>query len=313
MPLRAVFSILFVAALCARGQGVYNTTVDPCRYELTIPQPEAAVRGVWVFFDRGREVVDFYNDAGVFRIAERERLALLLARHCAAHDDAQTEGAARQLFAALDQLAQSSKHGELPKTKVIAFGFGGAGPLVARLSGIAPDRVLAVIAYAPGQLESPGLDTVDLPPAAAQVPQLIIANGADTVAGTRKPFEYFERNFIRGAPWVFAIQNGVPQDGGLANALPLISAWMETVLDDRPVFAPGQGSGWWLYIKNEPTSMRDADGAALDRVSNARVDKGGSRAPGGYVAAGWTPGKKAAAAWLDFVKKQSHSVNSKYP
>jgi hypothetical protein len=315
------------------AQGVYSTTVTPrvdddilapCQYELTIPQTGVATRAVWVIFDRGREVADLYNSPGVFRFAGKERLALLLARHCRAKDREDmnvdpAKGIGHALFQALDQLANESHHSELASSKVIVFGFSGAASLAARLPGYAPDRVLASIAYAPGQYEPLGMDTVDLPPAAAAIPQLIIANGADTVNGTKQPVKFFRKYFDKGSPWVLAIQNGVPHHGGLANTKPLMFAWIETILNATPgstgitALAAGQRGGWWLYLRTARTARRDNWKNPVDRVTNARIEKAGAAAPRGYIGAGSMPSRKAANEWLAFVKQRQHKVNTKYP
>jgi dienelactone hydrolase len=319
MPMLVPFSAPALAQGPAYGQAVYTTTVtprtgedlrSPCQYELTIPQPAVAARAVWVIFDRGREVTALYNDPEVFRFADKQRLALLLARHCASTEREDmnvdpSKGIGRALFTALDQLAQASKHGELETAKIIAFGFSGAGSLVARLPGFAPDRVLAAIPYAPGQYEPLGMDTIELSPAAAAIPQLIIANGADTVNGTRRPLDYFTRYFEKGAPWTFAIQNGVPHHGALANARPLMFAWIEGVLDSP--------AAWSLYMRNAPADVLDEWKSPVLRITGARIEKPGASPPGNYVPAGRAPSRKAANEWLSFVRKPQHPVNSKYP
>jgi hypothetical protein len=58
-------TVLLVAASCLAAQGaVYQTAVAPlpdddlastCQYELTLPDRERNVRGIWVIFDRGRD------------------------------------------------------------------------------------------------------------------------------------------------------------------------------------------------------------------------------------------------------------------
>jgi hypothetical protein len=325
--------ILVLFGGLAPAQGVYSTTVTPraddnimsaCQYELTIPQTNVAMRATWVLFDRGREIVDLYNHPDVFRFADRERIALLLARHCASKEredmDVDPEhGIGRALFRALDQLGQASKHGELQTGKVIVFGFSGAGSLSGRLPGFAPDRVLASIDYAPGQYDPLGMDTIQLSPAAAAIPQLIVANGEDPVNGTKRPLDYFQKYFEKGAPWVFALQNGVPHHGGLANLRPLMFAWIESILDATPestgvtALAAGQRSGWWLYIRTSPTKTRDEWKNPVLEATDARIEKAGAGVPSNYMAVGWVPSRKTANEWLAFMKKPKHPVNTKYP
>src|SRR5436305_14743313 len=119
------------------------------------------------------------------------------------------------------------------------------------------------------------------------VPQLVVANGADPVNGTKRPMDYFNRYFERGAPWMLAIQNGVPHHGGLANAKALMLAWVESILDATPettgltALSPGQRGGWWLYLRTEPTNLVDEWKAPVARVADAKIEKVGASAPGG--------------------------------
>jgi hypothetical protein len=110
----------------------------PCGYELTLLDPARTIRGVWVIFDRGRDMLRYYGDPDVQAFAGRHDLALLLAFHCRAkstNGDINVEpakGLGRALFAALGQLGQMSKHPELGSVGVILMGFSGTGTLVAR-------------------------------------------------------------------------------------------------------------------------------------------------------------------------------------
>ncbi len=289
-----------------------ESTAGPCRFELTIPRPEAATRAVWVIYDRGRETKDFYNDSDLFHFAESNRLALLWARHCPANnnqgeiDPNPARGLGRALFASLDQLATASKHGEFSSSKVIVFGFGLDGVLAARMPTFAPDRVLASIVYAPAA----EVHTVVLESAPAGIPQLIIANGADTAESIAGAREYFSKNFVNGAPWALAVQNGVPKYGGLENIKPILFPWLQSIIETVPditgpaVIRNNQRSGFWLYVST------DENGSA---VKDAKTEKVGADAPRGFLAAGWVPTKKAAKEWQRFERKSSHPVNSKYP
>ena len=174
-------------ALHAQGV-VFQTSVAPqadedlasdCRYEITLTNSSRTVRGVWVIFDRGRDMLRYYGDPDVQAFAERHDLALLLAFHCGAKSsDAggdinvdPSKGIGRALFSALTQFAQSSRHAELASAKVILLGFSGAGSLAGRFPAYAPDRVLAVIAANPGH-NPLGVDTIDLSRKTAAVPAI---------------------------------------------------------------------------------------------------------------------------------------------
>ena len=71
---------------------VFQTSVAPqadedlasaCRYEITLMDPSRPVRGVWVIFDRGRDMLRYYGDPDVQAFAQRHDLALMLPFHCA--------------------------------------------------------------------------------------------------------------------------------------------------------------------------------------------------------------------------------------
>ena len=83
-----------LAAAPVRAQGaVFQTSVSPlpdedlasaCQYELTLTDRQRAIRGVWVIFDRGRDILQIYGDPDVRAFARRHDLALLLPFHCRA-------------------------------------------------------------------------------------------------------------------------------------------------------------------------------------------------------------------------------------
>jgi dienelactone hydrolase len=119
------------------------------------------------------------------------------------------KGIGRALFAALDQFAELSGHRELASARLILLGFSGTGSLVGRFAGYAPDRVMAVVATHPGH-NPLGLETIDLTPEAANIPQFILAGSTDRITGTERPYAYFRKYFDRGAPWTFVVQNRTP-------------------------------------------------------------------------------------------------------
>jgi hypothetical protein len=59
-----------------------------CRYEMLLPDRTQTVRAVWVVFDRGRDMLRYYDAADVQAFAHRHGLALLLAFHCRARSGA---------------------------------------------------------------------------------------------------------------------------------------------------------------------------------------------------------------------------------
>jgi len=137
--------------------------------------------------------------------------------------------------------------------------------LAARFAGYAPERVVAVIAANAGHYDPVGLDTIQMSDRAAVVPQKVIASSGDAVSGTRRPYDYFRRHLDRGAPWVFAVQNGVPHCC-VINARTLVIDWLEQVAipslaGKGPIVRSG---GYYGFFETTPSVADDcpARGAA---------------------------------------------------
>jgi hypothetical protein len=172
--------------------------LQPCQYNLSLPESREPVRAVWVIFDRGLDNASFYQSRQVRAFAAARNLAMVLALHCRSKEREDmnvdpAKGIGRALFTALDQFADSAARPELRSVPLVAMGWSGAGSLVGRLAGFRPERFLAGILYAPGQYEPLGMDTIELSPEAIRKPQLIIAGGADDHVGTERPYRYFRR------------------------------------------------------------------------------------------------------------------------
>jgi dienelactone hydrolase len=298
-----------------------------------MPDPSRTIRGVWVIFERGRDMLRYYGDPDVQAFARKHALALLLPFHCAAKSytepDARGEmnvdpskGLGRALFTALMQFASASGHPELASAKVTLLGFSGTGSLVARFAAYAPDRVLAVIASDPGHFDPLGVDTIDVPDAALRIPQLIIAGGADAVSGTERPYAYFRKYFERGAPWTFVVQNDTPHCC-IINAKELVLEW----LDAAAMRGLNRSSGSYAFIKTSPTtvnecpapspparpiwcrSSQDNWGGKNWSASEAAVERHPTP-PAGMIPAGWLPTRQFAKLWRTFVSEAEHPITS---
>ena len=119
-------------------------------------------------------------------------------------------GLGRALVTALDQFATQSGHEELRSAKLLLFGFSATGSLALRMAAYIPKRTAATVAYAPGQYEPFGVDTVVTSREVAVTPQFIIANGRDDRNGTARPCAYALALRAQGAPITFVIQNNTP-------------------------------------------------------------------------------------------------------
>ena len=299
----------------------------PCSYEMTLTDPSRRVTGVWVIFDRGRDMLRYYGDPDVQAFARQHDLALLLAFHCRAkaYEDIDVDparGIGRALFAALSQFGQRSGHPELSSARVVLLGFSGTGSLVGRFPEFAPDRVLAVIPTGPGHFDPLGVDTIRLSPKAAAVPQLILTGGSDPVSGTQRPYSFFRRHFDQGARWTFVVQNRTPHCC-VINAKALVLEWLEAVVIQRIT----RNAGWYGFIRTTasdledcPTprpalvppwchSARDTWGGENWLVSAAKIDRT-ANAQDGMLPAGWLPTRSFARRWRSFVSQPEHPITS---
>jgi len=317
---------------------VFETSVTPqpdedfaaaCRYEITLTNPSRTVKGVWVIFERSRDMLLYYQDADVRTFARRHDLALLFPFHCQSKSPETggdmnvdpPKGIGRALFSALSQLAQTSSHPELASAKLILLGFSGTGSLVGRLAQYAPTRVLAVIPTDPGHFDPLGVDTISLSPTAAAIPQLILTGSADAVSGTQRPYAYFRRYFDQGAPWTFVVQNKAPHCC-IMNARALILEWLDAVVVQRATRA----TGWYGFIETRPSeamdcpdqsspparpswcrSTKDTWGGANWAVNRATIERR-PNPPQGMKPAGWLPTDAFAKRWISFVTQPEHPV-----
>ena len=323
------FFVITVPCLARTLQ--YRTYVVPkpdetlqgnCEYQLTIPDAKTPVSSVMVVFERGWQFGNLYFDPAIAAFSTEHRMAMMLAQHCRSKeredmDVVPEHGIGRALLTALDQLAKITHHPELAWSKLILLGFSGAGSLVARMTTFVPERIVAGVEYAPSQYDPLGMDTIDLPDKALIVPQLIIANGADPVSGTKRPYEYFERHRKRNAPLTFLVQNRVPHCC-VANMTPLVLLWLADVLRERaptaaqrPLRTIDQASAWRGFIKTQPSNVKDDWKESVWNVSEAWIEPHGrhSSLPDAQDA-GWLPSKRFAAAWLAFEQEPEHPITS---
>lgn len=274
--------------------------LHPCEYRMALPDTELPVKAVWTIFDRGQDYLKWFEDRQIRAFAHGHQLALVLAMHCRSREREDMivipeKGVGRALFTALDQFAGLARRPELKSAGIIAMGWSGAGSLVGRLAEYRPERYVAGIAYAPGQYEPLGMDTIELSNQAIRSPQLIIANGADNINGTERPYGYFRKYFDRGAPWSFAVQNRTPHCC-LQNAAPLILDWLHAVLT---IDAKNRGAGSHGFLRVEISGTRDEWKRPVFNAISSRVGAK-SKARPGELPAGWMPSTVFAQTWLTF-------------
>jgi hypothetical protein len=278
--------------------------LQPCQYQMVLPETTSPIRAAWVIFDRGQDYLQWFRDRRVRAFASEHDLALVLAIHCRSREREDMivlpeKGVGRALFSALDQFADSDGRPELKGIGIIAMGWSGAGSLVGRLAGYWSDRYVAGIAYAPGQYEPLGMDTIELSDQAMRSPQLIIANGGDNINGTERPYAYFKKYYERGAPWTFVIQNRTPHCC-LQNAQTLILEWLRAILSPDN---PGRlGMGDHGYITAEPTKVFDEWKRPVFNAASSRVGPKAKAKPG-ELSAGWMPSSTFSREWLVFTSR----------
>ena len=325
----------------------YRTTVTPeagetlqdrCYYQLLLPVADRPVRSVFVIFERGWQLGNLYYDQRIVNFAADHEMGLLLAQHCRSKeredmDVVPEHGIGRALLTALKQFAPASHHPELALSALTLLSFSGGGSLVVRMSGFAPDRMLAVISLAPGQYEPLGMDTIELPKEALDVPQLIIANGADQVNGTARPYLYFQKYRGKGAPLTFVIQNRTPHCC-VDNVVPLMLSWLDAVVRERQPSSNGsrlrpvhQEQEWIGRLEVEDSGGKDHWKTKSWNVSSAEAEPASQKIPdtgapeivlantndpevpsSGRLVSSWLPSEAFVNAWLEFERAREHPI-----
>ncbi len=268
---------------------------------MVLPETTGPIRAAWVIFDRGQDYLQWFRDRRVRAFASEHHLALVLAMQCRSREREDMivlpeKGVGRALFSALDQFADSEARPELKTIGIIAMGWSGAGSLVGRLSGYRPERYVAGIAYAPGQYEPLGMDTIELSDQAMSRPQLIIANGGDNINGTERPYGYFKKYFDRGAPWSFAVQNRTPHCC-LQNAQTLVLEWLRAILLAGEPWRLGVGDHGYMTV--ELAKVVDEWKRPVFNAGSSRIGPKG-KAKRGELSSGWMPSSMFSREWLVF-------------
>jgi hypothetical protein len=224
-------------------------------------------------------------------------------------------GIGRSIIFALDDFARQTGHREISSSKLIVLGFSGTGVLFANFVKYTPHRVMAAILTNPGQTDPYGIKDLDLSADALVVPQFIIVGGIDDRGGTQRPYDYFRRHRVQGAPWVFLIQNGIPHCC-VINAKALILEWLDAMMksrrpdSDRPLRTMDENKGWQGFIRPCDSVRRDHWGEPLWNICDALVQSVDLPSPTDQLPAGWFPTHKIALDWLAFVQQKEHPENS---
>src|ERR1700722_9578527 len=192
-----------------------ENVAQPCDYRALFPAGDRKVRAAWVTYDRGPDITSFYSDPEVMAFAKRNDLAMVLAIQCPAkHASEQGEmdmypehGLGRSLFSALTKIGMESHQAELGNAKLIVLGFSGTGAYFGHFVAYAAHRVLAAILSILGANDADNQYQINLDKKRIAVAELITVGGVDTISGTVKPYNFYNRYRPKGAPWVYLVQN----------------------------------------------------------------------------------------------------------
>jgi hypothetical protein len=138
---------------------------------------------------------------------------------------------------------------------------------------------------------------------------------AQTVAGTKRPYEYFQRHRKKNAPLTFVVQNGVPHCC-VANMTPLVLLWLGDVIRERgPTAAQkslasvNEAHGWEGFIKTQMSAVKDQWKEPVWNASDAWIEPHDNHSSIAHAQdAGWLPSKRFAEAWLAFEQKREHPI-----
>lgn len=296
---------------------------QPCEYQASFPAGRSAVKAAWVTYDRGPDITSFYFDPVVLDFAKRNDLAMVLAVQCPAirtgevgeMDMYPEHGLGRSLFSALETLGKQSGHSELADAKLIVLGSSGTGAYFGHFVAFAPDRVLAAILTNPGQTDPDNVDKIILDGKGTAVPELIVVGGHDTVGGTAKPYTFFQRNYARGSPSVYLVQNNIPHCC-INDTRSLMLDWLHEVIrarrpaEGKPLLPISSQRGWFGSIQPCKPIYKDHWGLPLWNVCDAHLAMTRMDLPPQEMPAGFFPTESLGREWLAYIKEQTHPKNS---
>src|SRR5205823_4128849 len=104
----------------------------------------------------------------------------------------------------------------------------------------------------------------------------IIANGADKICGTARPYLYFEKYRKQGAPLTFMIQDRVPHCC-VMNIVPIVLLWLDDVIGIRNF--PGNSSPlnkdtWLASLQVEAGDLSDERHTPVWNATSATIWSG---------------------------------------
>ena len=278
--------------------------VPPALQPTQIPQT-----GVLVVYER-EDSLTLFDDPTVIATAQGLHLAMLYAYQCdaASFDDLQpnaSDGPGRALFQALDQFAVSLNHPELASANVFLTGFSAAGYLAVTTAAEYPRRILGTIPYAPAS-SIYDIGSLDVTPALAKVPSLILVSATDVAAGDQRPFFLFQSGWAQGSPWGFASQHSL-NHCCVDSIAPILNPWVTGIFEGYT----SPASSGLVSLQGEPVPAPATVGFQI--ASDGSFDPFGYQdfyfgsasilpaSTQGEPFEGWLPNQTTAQEWLTWV------------
>jgi hypothetical protein len=264
---------------------------------ILFPAGQKPVESVIVVLSHGVGAGRVYPDARWRGLAERVNAALLLlnlqqqqppgenienrpiadqvVRNAAA-------GGADGLVTLLNRFAADSGHNELRTVPLLFWGSSASGSFGTTFAMLQPTRTIGLVRYK-SHSRNLKIDVESL----RTIPVLLLAGGADPVAGSEDAEQLWRQGRAVEAPWTFAIQPGQGHGGsGLEPATAFMLSWIEGVMHHR--LAGG--------------NLRAIDPANTWRADNrtSRIDRGRASASD-LPHTSWLPDEKTAKLWQEVV------------
>jgi len=199
-------------------------------------------------------------------------------------------GGGQALLTALNELARRTGRPELGDAGVLLWGFSAGGNFGPTFAQWRPDRTLGFVRYY-SNLRGIPVDVSRI----ANIPALIVAGGADSVAGIEDSERAWRAGRAANAPWAFVVHPGQAHGSaqGILGSTVFMLKWIEAVLSTQ---GPSSGS-------NSASSLarrfsRDSVWLANDATGEITVVPRGGAGDGDRVATSWFPSEESAASWF---------------
>jgi hypothetical protein len=199
-------------------------------------------------------------------------------------------GGGQTLLTALNELARRTARPELADAKVLLWGFSAGGNFGPTFAQWRPDRTLGFVRYY-SNLRGIPVDVSRI----ASIPALIIAGGADSVAGIEDSERAWRAGRAANAPWAFVVHPGQAHGSaqGILGSSAFMQKWIEAVLSAQ---RPSSGSD--SAASSARRFTRDSAWLANDATGEITVVPRDRAGDGDRTATSWFPDEESAASWF---------------